>query len=299
MTAAAMPKLARLAVGASSPATVMLHFKSFNHGCTVEQSDFGREVSVGTLSNNKARVVANRRLVRPRLVMEPSLAEWRALLPWVFYGTEAGEGPYTYALGGVPVAKVINFDDTVKKWEMTGVAVARATIRARAGTPAELELDLLGIDFSNPGSFASFPAAVHGTPFIFKSLGLTIGGTATKCDDFSLTIDYDCDPDRFFNSETHAGVVPRMRNVSLSATVPWGAHHALWDAGADADGAAVAVALNGAGGSSVAFAMPTVKSQQNPHDANVPNEIMYPWEGMVLSNTAANDELVATVTLPT
>jgi hypothetical protein len=282
--AAALPKLSKLGFGSTTTVDNFLSFVRFNPGVTVEKLDTQKDVSTGALGHYAQRIVTNRTLVQPRAGLKPTVGEWGDLLPWMTYVTSPTESPtgtFNYAPGAATreVERYVDFYDTQKYWQLGGVAVNKWAMRAQSGAELLLDLEMVGKTFTNTGTFPSGLAPDLKVPFIMSNLAVAIGATTgVKTQDFSLTCDAAIDPNRFFNSATHAGPVNTDRIYELRLMLPWGLHHALWDAGAGDAGVAVTATFTG-GGATLLLTMPAVVAQQNPFDVNVPTEVMLPWVG--------------------
>ena len=297
---AAMSKLARLAMsapGTDSPITQWFTFRSFNTGTTEELIDLGRDTTQGSRSHAVQNSRDNLRRLAPTMSLKPTAIQWGNLLPWIFCGLQTGTGPYTFALGEREVARKISYDDTQTVWEFDRVVVDEATISASQGGELGLELSCVGRDWTTGNAFpASGLVADLTTPFIMSDLSVSVGATsAVKCRDFRLTVRNVISRERFFNSRTIACAVATDREVSLSMSMPYGLHQALYRAGAGPAGVAVSGTFT-FGAASLAFNMPHVKTPGNPFSASVPDEIMMDWTGTAMATLPGN-ELSASLTL--
>ena len=294
MAAAALSKLTKLAIGTSAPATVYIKSGSANHGVKESVYNASDEVALGTLTRYAALTRVNKVAVTPSFEAVPSVAEWRALLPWVMNLAESGAGtsgdPYVYALGTTALTRVIAMHTTQTFFQMSGCAVDSATFSAQSGGPLKLAVECVGTTYTNTGSFPALTPDLN-PPLIFPDSAITIGGTSSVyARDFQLRIAHSIDRERFLNSLTLPLAVNLQRQITIQLMLPWGQHYQLWSAGAGDAGVAVTIAFT-KGADILTFTMPAVRTPRNPMEYRVPEDIMVQWSGECLSDGTANNEL--------
>lgn len=143
--------------------------------------------------------------VTGEIVMRLRAGELRTLLPKII-GAETGAGPYTYETGATdpPYFNVL-VDRVNDRFEYQNLKVNRAIIRTRASAlqgsnpqPAELRLQLLGIDMENiasPGTYHAIPTGEEYTPFIFEDSTLSVNSTTYEKQDVVVVINNMLTPD--------------------------------------------------------------------------------------------------------
>lgn len=289
-------------------------YSFFDDGASEELIDTGAKTNWGTLSHPVHRVRRNVRRCLPSLGLVPSMPEWEQLLQWIQGGTpasadNAGVRTITYPLSNVALERTITHIDEFTSVDCQRVAVDRAVIRGQAQQEIELDLECVGTNWVQPS--ANTPTALRATApsLLFTDLTISIAGTATyKAESAQIEINKAIDKERFFNTNVMPAVIAKDRVVSLSLDLPWGLHHALWQAGA-ADGS-LAVVLTwafslGAANYSLAANMPAVKADTSPLERRVPEETMMRWDARAYAPDDAApppllaDEITFTLTKPT
>lgn len=304
-------KLTRLTIGSPSydpngPPVASLLFSQFSPNNQQQFIDIGRNLGgFGLLSHPVDITRQNVRTIAPRGQFKPSVAEWQTLLPWMLnlVGAPVVVGPTeTYNPGTVARLRTMEYTDaTGRIHRMTGLAVSRAVISATAGQEVVLDLELQGIDWSNPGA-TSYPVVPLDKRLLFGDLALTLNGAAVPCRSFRLTIDHAVQNDRFYSGFVSAGPLNVDRMVMLELEIPYGLAANAWAAGA-VDGGIPAVltftAVQGVSTSTMAVTLPAIRYPQPSPDASIPNEQMIAVQAQCFAPTVGgtiSPEIVVALT---
>jgi hypothetical protein len=243
---AAITALGKLGIGDADPVTLRLDFTEFDPGVVQEFKDLNGTRGKYDKDTERMRVV--RKTVAPRYRGEPTALEWATILPWALGGAPTGSPAVTYPLGNTAPGKFVHFAPNAgKQWKLSGVGVDGLTVRASAGEGVTCELDLVGLDYTNPT--ASYPAIdldVSTQPFLMTDCILTWNGSARQIRDLSLSVRNNIDRTRFLNSLTLTALYKLRREITWSVELPSGDYDTLWDSGTGATGASLsAVFTNG------------------------------------------------------
>ncbi len=287
---AALSKGSRLglsALGTAAPINQGLQFTRLNDGCEEQLLDTARDVNFGSLTHSLSRAVENTRRAQPTISCKPNVGELKdsGLLQWIMGGTPTGTTTITYPLAGAIPWRHVGIDDTKRYTEIQSCAVDRAVFHAQSGGELMLDLELVGTDFINSGSLPALTQPT-GPPFLMGQLAVTVGATSpVYVQSFRLTIDHHVPKDRYFNSFTLPDVIKTDRTVEVEIPMPLGTHFALWNAGAASSGVPVTATFT-YGTKVLVFSMPSVRAGLSPYELDVPSEVILPWRGMALSDTA-------------
>jgi hypothetical protein len=288
---AALSKLARLglsAIGATSPVNLGVQFQRLHTGAEEQVLDTARDVNFGSLTHSLSRAVENLRRAQPSMTLKPNVGELKdsGLLQWCMGGAPTGTTTITYPLAAARLLRNVGIDDTARYTEIQNAAVDVATFHAQSGGELYLDLDVVGTDFTNAGSLPALTQPT-GPPFLMGQLALNVGGTTpVYVESFRLTLNNHIDRNRYFNSFALPDVIKTDRTVEIEIPMPLGTHFALWNAGAGSAGVSVTATFTSAAGKVLVFSMPSVRSGDSPYDLDVPREVIVPWRGMALSDTA-------------
>lgn len=222
----AVGPLAKLAIGPADPVTIAINYSDFDIGVRRELRDLNGVR--GTYNKDGNRVVEVRRLVTPRLRAEPTRSELQTLMAWGMYGTPSGNN---YPLGDDPAAMYVHHKPkNGEQWFLSGVMVDTMTLTGTAGEALSVDLDLVGLDFSD--SRSDFPSGltydIVTRPFVFSGLVLTYGGVVRKTSTAVLTVAHNLDRGRFFNSPTLTAGVQQNRVITLEYELPAGENPGIW-----------------------------------------------------------------------
>ena len=211
---------AHLGCGSAIPVTECYEFQGLN---------FGRRTTVQEL--NGIRGTRQRFDERARMTsialsggfkFNPTPAELRNWLPRILGGTEAGSGPYTYALAETLPSFYMTIDRVARQWNCTGCKVDQATIQAGQGGILELQLTIEGLS-DDGGSATTFPliTPVPDAPWAFKEGVLTLGGSSQPfyMNDFRLHINNHLKKDNFKNSVWRINLLEADLEVTMEAKV--------------------------------------------------------------------------------
>jgi hypothetical protein len=302
-------KLCNLGMGPATydpagAATQGLLFSTFDAGHRQDPIDIGSNLGgYGNLGHPIQITRSNTKVVQPRGQFKPSLEEWDALLRWIMNCNPDGSDPWIYEFGMAATYRVLAFHDTATYHKLLGVAVNKATIRAQAGREVTLDMEMMGTDWTNSGSFPSLSPPL-GTRFLFGDLGLNITGISgdIPCRSFSLEIDHQLAPDRYFYGFTQALPLNLDRMVKLTLEVPYAMAPSIWSHMQVDGGRYVSLTLTGVAGatpvtSTLEFILPSVRAPHAPPPAQVPNELFCTINAVCYADPeSSNQEMFATLT---
>jgi hypothetical protein len=243
---AAITSLAKLGVGDTSTVDTRLDFTEFDPGVAQEFKDLNG--TRGKLDKDTERDRIVRKVVTPRFRGEPTALELATILPWALGGTPTGTPTVTYPLGNTAPAKYVHFmPNAGKQWLLSGVGVDVMTLRTSAGEGLTCELDLVGLDYTNPSSsYPSINLDVSTQPFLMTDCVLTWNSSTRQIRDLSLSVRNGFDRTRFLNSLTLTALYKLTRQITWSIELPSGDYDSLWDSGTGSTGASLsAVFTNG------------------------------------------------------
>jgi hypothetical protein len=235
----------KLGVDSADPVTKRFDFQRESLVQLIEHRDTNG--LRGTRSHSVERNLESLKRVGGQLILQPNVVELGLLLPWIFGAAGSGSGTVTYALAETIPTRYVTIDRVAKVFTYAGVGVDTATFRASQGEPLELELDCIGQTetVGNSGTFPAIDIDLTTKPWMFHNLALSIAATTYNTRDFSLTVSNFIDRERFFNSQTLTAVNAMDREITISATLPYGDASAVYTSGMAAGGvAAVATFTN-------------------------------------------------------
>lgn len=285
-----------------TPVTVDSLLELISGDLALAEEGYHAEGMAGSRSHASARSRASLRRVTGSLQLQPNAAEWALLLPWIL-GADVSSTTYALAETLQPFTVTIDKDNGTdgKVFTYNGCKVASATITAEQGGPVSLTMNVEARDeaIGNAGTFPSLTLNVATGPFIFSdsSGAITVGGTAFPVRRFSCTIDNQLDTERFLNSTTRSGLVPKGRNVSVELGGPYGGKESLYPTAATlaAGVAVVATFTNTVHSVSLALSFPKVHFPRRTPPWNGREEVDLPLVGMARYSSAVNDEIVVTL----
>lgn len=258
----------------------------------------------GSRSQFAARTRANIRRVSGSLALQPNAAEWALLLPWIL-GADASSTTYALAETLQPFTATIKRDNGTdgKVPTYNGCKVSRAVISSEAGGPVNLQMDVEARDetLGNAGTFPSLTLNVATGPFIHADLSgsgtLTVAGTAFPAKRVSVSIDNFLDTERFVNSTTRSGLVPKDRVITVEIAGPYGGKESLYPTAATlAAGVAVVITYqNIVHAVSMSISLPKVHFARRSPPWAGREEVDLVFSGIARASSAVNDELVCTL----
>lgn len=256
----------------------------------------------GTRSQWAARTRAGTRRVSGSINLQPNAAELALLLPWIL-GADAAGTSYALAETLQSFTTTIDKDNGTdgKVFTYNGCKVSRAVISAEQGQAVSLQIDIEGRDESigAAGTFPSLTLNVATGPFLFSdsSGAITVAGTAFPCRRFTVTIDNVLDTERFLNSTTRSGIVPKDRNITVELAGPYGGKETLYPTAATlaAGVAVVATFTNTIHAVSLALSLPKVHFPRSTPPWSGREEFDLVLTGEARASSAANDECVVTL----
>lgn len=235
----------QLGIHTADPVTARFDFQRESLVQAVEHRDTNG--LRGTRSHSVERNLESLKRVGGQIVLQPNVVELGLVLPWIFGTAGSGSGTVTYALADTIPTRYVAIDRVAKVFTYAGVGVDTATFSASQGEPLELSLDCFGQTetVGNAGTFPALSIDLTTKPWMFHNLVLSIASTTYNCRDFSCTVRNFIDSDRFFNSQTLTAVSAMDREITISATLPYGDATAVYTSGMAAGGvAAVATFTN-------------------------------------------------------
>lgn len=231
---AAIGTLGKLGIGAASPVTYCLDFKS--EGLGVKQESMNGNGVRGSLSHTVERVRAGLIKIDGPISLTPQAADLHQLFPWILgtAGVLVSGTNYRYDINNAAITKYVTIDRHAKVFTYDSVGVDKATFKAAQGEFLELDLDLLAKTetVAASGTFPAIEPDVTTNPFILSDLTFTVNGTTATGKSIEFSINNNLDKDRFFNSNTLSAIVKRDREVTFKTQLPYGDFTALYNTGA-------------------------------------------------------------------
>lgn len=252
----------------------------------------------GTRSHSVERNLESIKRVGGQLVMQPNVVELGLLLPWIFGAAGSGAGTVTYALADTIPTRYVHIDRVAKVFEYAGVGVDSATFRASQGEPLELELDCIGQTetVDNAGTFPALSIDLTTRPWMFHNLVLSIAGTTYNTRDFTCTVNNHIDRERFFNSQTLTAVNAMDRDITISATLPYGDATAVYTSGMAAGGVAAVATFTNVDSDVLTLTFVKVAAPSlSPVVEGPRSEVMLRWQGSAFKSSTT-EPLVTTIT---
>jgi tail tube protein len=289
MSVASESMLAQVGIDTVDPVTKRFNFVSSTFGLDEELVDGNG--NRGTLSHAGELIRQGNRKARGDMVLQPTVSEWQALLPWILGGTPVGN---TYPLAdAAPTPRYVALDKKADVYKGSGVQVNKATIRGEEGKNLVLTLDLIGQDVANGQSFPTLTLDLATSPFLFTDLVYSWGGSNYNVKNFELVIDHKIDEDRFYNSQTLLSAVWQDCEISLKSDFGLGDSVALYGAGSTTGVHAIATFTNGA--HVLTFDMINVRFPRKNPPVELRKEIMLPIEAKAYMS-GTTKELITTLT---
>ena len=297
--AAAIGTLAKLGIGATSPVTYGLDFKT--EALKRKQESVNGNGTRGNLSHTMERVRAGLNKIDGPISLQPNAADYHELLPWLL-GTAAATVSGTlkrYNIANAALSRYVTVDRHAKVFAYATVGVNSFTLKAEQGQLLDLDLDLLAATetVGNAGTFPAIYPDVTTNPFILSDLVLSVNATTVTAKSFELMVNNDLDKDRFFNSNTLSAIVKRDREVTFKTKLPYGDFTALYDLGA-ATGVAVLATFT-IGSVAMIISLPKVIFPPVSPGVDGRVEVMLELEGRAYRHgdvtDATKDELIVTL----
>jgi len=139
------------------------------------------------------------------------------LLPRILGANEATD---VFALAETLPEFDVLIDRVAKRFVYAGCQVNRATFRAAAGGPLELDLDVIGkTETVSATAFPSITAPVD-PPYVWQDCVCTVNGSARVVTQWEMTVDNALNA-RFSNSQTATDIHSTDRIVTVNLTVPY------------------------------------------------------------------------------
>lgn len=286
--------LTQFGIGTSSPVDVRIQVASEGLVCTKELRD-ANELR-GTLSSSIDRVVTDIRRVRTRapIRFSPNVYELGKILEWHFGGSPSGTGTVTYPLSDTRTARYVTSDRVSKVFTYNGVKTTELKIIGTFGQPIMCELSAVGIDetVGNSGTFPSLSLNTATPPWVYSQVGITSAGTTIYPKNFTLSVRYVVDEDRFFHSPTLVSAVDHDRIITFQTSIAYRETPTIYDS-SNSGGVAVVITLTN--GSNVAtFSMVKVAFPGDAPEISGREEIMLPIAGRAYKS-GSTLELVTTI----
>ena len=203
----------------------------------------------------------------------------------------ANESTDVFAFAETLPAFDVLIDRVAKRFVYGGCKVGRATFRASAGGPLELDCELTGkTEVVSATAFPSISAPTD-PPYVWSDAVCTIEGTARTVTQWELTIDNRINS-RFANSQTATDIHTEGRDVTLSLTVPYTSDEVdLY--GINSSGASAATFVLTNGNRSITFSVAALMVPDASPVVGGPGEILLTLSGSARSS-GATKELVIT-----
>ena len=196
------------------------------------------------------------------------------ILPRIMGAAEVAD---VFAFGEALTPFDVLIDRVAKRFVYGGCKVGRATFRATAGGPLELDVELMGK--TETVSATAFPSITAPTdpPYVWSDAVCTIEGTARTVTQWELTIDNRL-TSRFANSQSATDISTEGRDVTVSLTVPFTADEVdLY--GINSSGASAATFALTNGGRSISFAVAALMVPDSSPVVGGPGEILLQLSG--------------------
>jgi hypothetical protein len=203
----------------------------------------------------------------------------------------ANESTDTFALAETLPEFDVLIDRVAKRFVYAGCQVNRATFRAAAGGPLELDLDVIGkTEVVSATAFPSITAPVD-PPYVWQDCVCTVNGSARVVTQWDLTIDNALNA-RFSNSQTATDIHSTDRIVTVNLTVPYTSSEVdLY--GINTGGAAAATFVFTNGNYSTTFSIAKLQIPDQSPVVDGRGEILLQLQG-VAKQSSTTKELVIT-----
>jgi hypothetical protein len=210
------------------------------------------------------------------------------LLPRILGANEATD---VFALAETLPEFDVLIDRVAKRFVYAGCQVNRATFRAAAGGPLELDLDVIGkTEVVSATAFPSITAPVD-PPYVWQDCVCTVNGSARVVTQWDLTIDNALNA-RFSNSQTATDIHSTDRIVTVNLTVPYTSSEVdLY--GVNTGGAAAATFVFTNGNYSTTFSIAKLQIPDQSPVVDGRGEILLQLQG-VAKQSSTTKELVIT-----
>lgn len=215
----------QLGISASNPVDARFEFlRATLAGARTIVTSEGVSGNRSVLSG-RGRVVSER--CSGQLVMQPTVVEIDALLPWLLGGSTSGG---VTDVADALAARYITLDKVQKVYTYAGCYAAQWRLEGAEGQPLNWTIDVEGKTetVANAGTFPSLSLDT-GNFFVYKDCTLTLAGTGYAVRNFAITLNNVLDADRFLNSLTRGDITPQSRLVTLEVTLPFGDAQGLID----------------------------------------------------------------------
>jgi hypothetical protein len=127
-------------------------------------------------------------------------------------------------------------------------------------------------------------------------LALSIAATTYNCRDFSCTVRNFLDRERFFNSQTLTAVSAMDREITVSATLPYGDASAVYTSGMAAGGVAAVATFTNADSDVLTLTFVKVAAPSlSPMIEGPRSEVMLRWSGTAFKSSTT-EPLVTVIT---
>jgi hypothetical protein len=210
------------------------------------------------------------------------------LLPRILGANEATD---VFALAETLPEFDVLIDRVAKRFVYAGCQVNRATFRAAAGGPLELDLDVIGkAEVVSATAFPSITAPVD-PPYVWQDCVCTVNGSARVVTQWEMTIDNALNA-RFSNSQTATDIHSTDRIVTVNLTVPYTSSEVdLY--GINTGGAAAATFVFTNGNYSTTFSIAKLQIPDQSPVVDGRGEILLQLQG-VAKQSSTTKELVIT-----
>ncbi len=210
------------------------------------------------------------------------------LLPRILGANEATD---VFALAETLPEFDVLIDRVAKRFVYGGCQINRATFRAAAGGPLELDLDVIGkTEVVSATAFPSITAPVD-PPYVWQDCVCTVNGSARVVTQWDLTIDNALNA-RFSNSQTATDIHSTDRIVTVNLTVPYTSSEVdLY--GVNTGGAAAATFVFTNGNYSTTFSIAKLQVPDQSPVVDGRGEILLQLQG-VAKQSSTTKELIIT-----
>lgn len=237
--------LAQLAINGQA-----VEFLSCTLGQRTELVDNSMNAIRGTFDHPKERVTQGLKIIRGKIVMEPSPSELDVIIPLLGFA-ESPTDTFTITDDFSSLKFPIIVDRVAKVHTYAGCIIDKWKFMGQRGDkPIRLELDVIGTTDESEGAAGSFSATAVDTDhnYAFTEGVLTLISSSRPFDRFALAGDNKVFAS-FNNSQVAECVEPTDKEIYLAVNSPYNtSHSALYTTGiTNADGAAGSLVFTRAG----------------------------------------------------
>lgn len=219
MVAASVTHQQRFGIGPNAGGVSTREFFIESNGIVKTPSQIQNEGMYGSRDYKSESTTDGTYAVGGVVPLKPRPDDLTFLMPYILGGAASVNNFAVAEALPEMVCDSYRISETVRKLKCK---VNTATFSSRAGQQLNLDLDIQGTSWTPGITFPSIASSLSvQAPFMHHQCVLTIGGTAYKVDDVTLTIGNNLILDRFYNSQYRQDLPEGSRTVGLSCTFPF------------------------------------------------------------------------------